>query len=97
MTADLLPMGLGIAGIVLIVAIGKLAMAPANRLGIGVFRPYRGDPWPVGVQEDDDARFDWTPRRNCRPVDDEPASRRSRWSASASTCAVPVTDPRLCR
>ena len=71
MTADLLPMGLGIAGIVLIVVIGKLAMAPASRLGIGVFRPYRGDPWPVGVQEDDDARFDWTPRRNRRPVDDE--------------------------
>jgi hypothetical protein len=71
MTADLLPMGLGIAGIVLIVAIGKLALTPANRLGIGVFRPYRGDPWPVGVQEDDDARFDWTPRRNRRPVADE--------------------------
>jgi hypothetical protein len=70
MNADLVPMGLGIAGIALIVAIGKLALVPANRLGIGVFRPYRGDPWPVGVQEDDDARFDWTPRRNRRPPDD---------------------------
>jgi hypothetical protein len=73
MTADMLPIGLGIAVLALIVAIGRLAMVPANRLGIGVFRPYRGDPWPVGVQEDDDARFDWTPRRNRRPVEDDPA------------------------
>ena len=73
MTADLVPVGLGIAGIALIVAIGKLALVPANRLGIGVFRPYRGDPWPIGVQEDDDARFDWTPRRNRRPPDEDAA------------------------
>ena len=70
MPADLVPMGLGIAGIALIIAIAKLALVPANRLGIGVFRPYRGDPWPIGVQADDDARFDWTPRRNRRPADD---------------------------
>jgi hypothetical protein len=64
-------MGLGLAGIALIVAIGRLALVPANRLGLGVFRPYRGDPWPVGVQEDDDARFDWTPARNRRPAGDD--------------------------
>jgi hypothetical protein len=81
MTADLLPMGLGIVGIALIVAIGKLALKPSNRLGIGVFTPYRGDPWPIGVQEDDDARFDWTPRRNRRPARRSPRRPRSTWSA----------------
>ena len=30
-------------------------------LNLGLFHPYRKDPWPVGVQEDDDARFQWTP------------------------------------
>jgi hypothetical protein len=30
-------------------------------LGVTLFRPYRGrDPWPIGVQEDDDFKFDWS-------------------------------------
>ena len=48
------------AGIAVLIALVRVALIPANRLGISVFRPYRGDPWPVGVQEDDDARFRWT-------------------------------------
>ena len=59
MTPDAIKMLAGLAGIALIVAVGKLALIPSSRLGVGVFRPYRGDPWPVGVQEDDDARFNW--------------------------------------
>jgi hypothetical protein len=35
----------------------------ADDLGISLFRPWRGDPWPRGVQEDDDVRFDWRPAR----------------------------------
>jgi hypothetical protein len=35
----------------------------ADDLGIGLFKPWRGDPWPRGVQEDDDFRFDWRPAR----------------------------------
>jgi hypothetical protein len=66
MTSDVIRMLLGLAGIALIVAIGKVALVPSARLGVGVFRPYRGDPWPVGVQEDDDARFSW-PRPPSRP------------------------------
>jgi hypothetical protein len=31
-------------------------------LRLSLFRPYRGDPWPQGVQEEYDVRFDWTPR-----------------------------------
>src|SRR6476659_3227586 len=32
-------------------------------LDITLFRPWRGDPWPRGVQEDDDFQFDWRPAR----------------------------------
>src|SRR6476620_8203583 len=42
------------------------ALLRAADLGIGLFRPWRGDPWPRGVQEDDDFRFDW--RRPARAV-----------------------------
>lgn len=41
---------------------GKLILAGAYGLGLGVFRPYRGLAWPRGVQEDDDARFSWHAR-----------------------------------
>ena len=69
MSGDLIPMLAGLAGIAVIVAVGRVALAPANRLGLGVFRPYRGDPWPVGVQEDDDARFAWTRPTGPAPAD----------------------------
>jgi len=36
---------------------------PANALGLSLFRPYRGDPWPTGVQEEYDVHFDWSPRK----------------------------------
>jgi hypothetical protein len=36
-----------------------IALTPAARLRLSLFRPYRGDPWPIGVQEDDDLRFNW--------------------------------------
>jgi hypothetical protein len=60
MTADLTLILYAAAGIGILLVLGKVALVPANRLHLGVFRPYRGDPWPVGVQEDDDARFAWT-------------------------------------
>jgi len=41
---------------------GPAFIHAADDLGISLFRPWRGDPWPRGIQEDDDARFDWTPR-----------------------------------
>ena len=60
-------------------------LAPASELGLTIFRPWRGDPWPIGVQEDDDARFNWaepepvavlpmvgpTPRRPAKPSREE--------------------------
>lgn len=69
MTPDVISMIVGLAGIAVIIAVGKIALAPAHRLGLGVFRPYRGDPWPLGVQEDDDARFSWTQANNPVPAD----------------------------
>jgi hypothetical protein len=73
MIAGLTPVALALIGIALLLVIGKVALAPANRLGLGVFRPWRGDPWPVGVQEDDDVRFAWSSRRPDAPGDDRPA------------------------
>jgi hypothetical protein len=33
--------------------------AQTAHLHLGLFQPYRGDPWPIGVQEDDDFQFNW--------------------------------------
>lgn len=33
--------------------------AQTAHLNLSLFRPYRGDPWPIGVQEDDDFQFNW--------------------------------------
>jgi len=62
MTVDVYTVLVGALAVGAILAVGKLAMIPANRLGVSLFHPYRGDPWPRGVQEDDDARFSWTRR-----------------------------------
>ena len=62
MTADVPTLVAGAVGVAVILVLGKVALLPSNRLGVSVFHPYRGDPWPVGVQEDDDARFSWTRR-----------------------------------
>lgn len=51
--------------LVALVVVGYLLLDSWTRrtahLNLGLFRPYRRDPWPVGVQEDDDFRFHWTP------------------------------------
>jgi hypothetical protein len=56
--------------------------ATADSLEISFFRPWRGDPWPRGVQEDDDARFNWAVPEPVMvlPLVEPPAhaSRRSR-------------------
>lgn len=47
----------------------KLLFQPASGLRLNIFRPWRGDPWPRGVQEDYDTRFDWSAaKRHRRPV-----------------------------
>jgi hypothetical protein len=44
----------------------KFLLQPASSLRLNVFRPWRGDPWPQGVQEDYDARFVWSAARKRR-------------------------------
>jgi hypothetical protein len=36
-------------------------LARTADLKLSLFQPYRRDPWPHGVQEDDDFRFNWAP------------------------------------
>ena len=49
----------GMAGLLAGVAALRLWIQPPSGLRLTVFRPWRGDPWPRGVQESDAARFDW--------------------------------------
>jgi hypothetical protein len=52
-------------------AIARWLMAllrPASALGLTIFRPYRGDPWPRGVQEDLEIHFDWSPKTPRTPI-----------------------------
>jgi hypothetical protein len=60
---------------------------PANALGLSLFRPYRGDPWPKGVQEDYDVHFDWSPRRAA------PAPIQPTWSDIVVSPSVGDRDP----
>jgi hypothetical protein len=60
--ASQLVLPLAVAGIVVLsyLAVDAWTRRTAH-LNLGLFRPYRRDPWPIGVQEDDDFRFQWTP------------------------------------
>src|SRR3954451_17088212 len=74
MTSDILTIAAAGAAVAVMLAVGKLALIPSNRLGVSVFQPYRGDPWPIGVQEDSDARFSWTGRPAESPPDEVDAA-----------------------
>lgn len=60
LTSDLLPNFLQVAALLLAWLGARRWMALTADLDLGLFRPWRGDPWPIGVQEDDDFRFNWT-------------------------------------
>jgi len=53
----------GLVGGALLLAIAgsRAWSARTAHLNLSLFKPYRGDPWPIGVQEDDDAHWNWTP------------------------------------
>ena len=70
---------LGIVAVAIAVAAVRYVralFAPASSLGLSLFRPYRGDPWPRGVQEQYDVHFDWEPPKP-KP---EPAPIQPSWS-----------------
>jgi len=61
MAPDLIEALVPLAGVLLTIACARTWLARTADLNLSLFRPYRGDPWPRGVQEDDDFRFNWTP------------------------------------
>jgi len=49
-----------LAGLVVLVGCIRAWLARTADLKLSLFGPYPGDGWPVGVQEDDDFRFNWS-------------------------------------
>jgi len=85
-TADLLlgPVPLG-ALAVAIIAAGAWWLDHANGLRLSLFRPYRADPWPHGVQEEDVVSWRWTPS----PAEGEDEA------TTATVAPTPVATTRL--
>jgi hypothetical protein len=52
-----------LGGFIALIAGLKLVLEPSRALRLGIFRPYRGDAWAHGVQEEDSVRFTWSRRR----------------------------------
>ena len=78
MTGDAVDVLAALAGVVVAyvaVACGRAWMARTADLNISIFRPWRGDPWPIGVQEDDDFRFQWSAAATGTAIGGLPASR----------------------
>jgi len=72
MPAGVIPMILFLSSVAAFLGAVKESLKPANALGLSLFRPYRGDPWPRGVQEDYEVHFDWSPRKP-RPAPIQPS------------------------
>jgi len=77
MTGDAVDVLAALAGVVVAyvaIACARTWMARTADLNISIFRPWRGDAWPIGVQEDDDFRFQWTaaPATDRDPLADVP-------------------------
>jgi hypothetical protein len=69
MSIDLLMSWIPLAAVVAAITAGIVWLDRTNTLRLSLFRPYRGDPWPHGVQEEDDVHWQWT--RGRRPADDD--------------------------
>src|ERR1700704_1000337 len=67
MPSDLIVPFILLAGTLVAIAYGRSWLAQTADLKLSLFRPYRGDPWPIGVQEDDDFHFKWTRAAGGRP------------------------------
>jgi hypothetical protein len=81
---------IALLGVTALALIGARAVGFLDRgrdLGISLFQPYRGDPWPVGVQEDDDVRFDWAPRGRMTPVLEMVLDAADEWERSSGGLA----------
>lgn len=47
--------------LLVVIVCARAWLARSANLKLSLFGPYKGDAWPVGVQEDDDFRFNWSP------------------------------------
>ena len=68
-------------------------MARTADLKLSLFRPYRGESWPVGVQEDDDFRFKWTAASTGTAIASPPTSRGATRRPDASDPDGPFRGP----
>src|SRR3982074_3092379 len=50
-----------LAGTLVAIAYGRSWLAQTADLKLSLFRPYRGDPWPLRGQGEGDFHFKWTP------------------------------------
>ena len=68
--SGLIYMGAALAGFVMALRGLELIFAPpAKTLKLTIFRPYRRDAWPQGVQEEDSVRFDFSgPKPPAPPI-----------------------------
>jgi hypothetical protein len=81
-------------GVIGLLTVGLIAVARRSRWGSGLpgsfgqgFIGFRGDGWPHGVQEDDDAHWAWS---GSRPA---PASSSASAGALSRGRAIPPTRP----
>ena len=68
--SGLIYMGAALAGFVMALRGLELIFAPPTKtLKLTIFRPYRRDAWPQGVQEEDSVRFDFSgPKPPAPPI-----------------------------
>src|SRR3954462_3378057 len=90
-------MGAALVGLVLAVVGIEFLLTPAKTLKITLFHPYRRDEWPIGVQEEDAVRFDFSgPPRPAPPIvpswDEITATTGRRDTLSSESTAVASSD-----
>ena len=60
MSTDLLMSIAGALGVAFVLSRMYGWIGATADLRLALFRPYHGDPWPRGVQEDDEVHWQWT-------------------------------------
>ncbi len=66
--SGLIYMGAALAGLLIAVRGLELLLSP-SKMNLTIFRPYRGEGWPRGVQEEDSVHFDFNgPKPPAAPI-----------------------------
>ena len=86
MIGGLIQIGAGLGMLALMMLGAHVILDPARGLKGGLFRPWRADPWPRGVQEEEPVRFDLAGAERRRrerlaphypPIEETPSARAS--------------------